>query len=186
MTEVKLKMSAPVRTVNIIKDTVYEESNHHQDESPQHKQDLIQLNSLCSALQQTITEFHQLHEKIFLDHKAQIVRLSIEIANKVLAKDIQERNYEIESIIAEAIKNVNTCEQITIRLNPEDLKTFQETVKSDCIQIPEKTMFVDDASVNNGECIIESNNGIFEYLILEHLSSIENALMETETQLKQT
>lgn len=185
MAELKLKMNAPVRTVNIIKDTQAQEANQQQDESLLHEQGLNQLSSLCSALQQAITEFHQLHEKLFLDHKEQIVRLSIEIANKILARDVQDRNYEIEKIIAEAMKTIDVSEQVTIRLNPVDLKTFQKKIENDNIQLPEKTLFIDDPSVNKAECVLESNNGIVEYLIHEHLSSIENVLLEAQTQTEQ-
>jgi flagellar biosynthesis/type III secretory pathway protein FliH len=46
-------------------------------------------------------------------------------------------------------------------------------------------LFVDDSSVKNGECIVETNEGVVEYLIQEHLSQIESALLEMKTEIEQ-
>lgn len=185
MTRLKLQLDAPVRSVRVLTGNESGTSTGSTQIPAQHQNANFQIDSLCSALQQAISDFQQLHENLFLSHKEQIIRLSIEIAGKILAKDIQDRNYEIEKVITEALATVDVPGDITIRLNPEDMKSLQKAVDCKDINLPEKAVFVDDSAVHHGECIIDTNNGTVEYLIQEHLSMIENALLGMHTQTEQ-
>lgn len=103
----------------------------------------------------------------------------MEIAAKILAKDIREGNYEIEQILLDAIQTIPVSSQMVVRLHPTDLETLRQAIKSKALELPEKLRFVDDPAVGLAECIVESDEGVIEHLIEDHLKQIEAVLGET-------
>src|SRR4030067_522779 len=59
--------------------------------------------------------FHFLHQN-----------LSVEIARKILMQKVENGDYEIESIIKEALKNAPGSQDVIVHLNPEDLEKCQK------------------------------------------------------------
>src|SRR4030043_1057227 len=60
----------------------------------------------CQALNGVIARLNQFCDKLYVEHREEIARLSIEIARKILMQKVENGDYEIESIIKEALKNV--------------------------------------------------------------------------------
>lgn len=143
------------------------------------EQQFQQIGSLCSALEQAIAAAEQSQRQYFVSQKDKIVRLSMEIAAKILAKDIREGNYEIEQILLDAIQTIPVSSQMVVRLHPTDLETLRQAIKSKALELPEKLRFVDDPAVGLAECIVESDEGVIEHLIEDHLKQIEAVLGET-------
>jgi flagellar assembly protein FliH len=139
-----------------------------------------QVDSLCKVLQQAAETLQRNTAELFFSHKEQIVRLSVKIAAKILAKNVQEQNYEIEKIISQALQTVPVSKQITIRLNPDDLKTMQELTNTNQFTAPQGVRFTHDASIGPSQCIIETDHGVIEYLIEEHLKQVADALLKTK------
>jgi len=180
MAAVALKLDMPIRSVTLLKEGANEEIRAEQI-SKEIKLQQQQIRSLCESLQQVITATEQAHQNLFVSQKEKIVRLSVDIASKILAKNIREGNYEIENIIIEAIQTIPVSGQTLVRLNPADLETLRQAAKNNVLEIPEKIQFVDDSRVGRAECIVESDQGVVEYLIEEHLKQIETALKETQS-----
>lgn len=130
------------------------------------------------ALQGIISRLNQFYDEIFAGHNEAIARLSVEIARKVLMRNISDGDYEIESIIKEALKNVPQSSSLVVRLNPHDLEGLQKLQKAG-----EATLtgieLVADTDVGRAECVIESSKGIIKLLIDEHLEQISKALIKT-------
>ncbi|MHC5145267.1 MAG: FliH/SctL family protein, partial [Planctomycetota bacterium] len=99
-------------------------------------------------------------------------------------KDQHERNYEIEKIISQALQTVPASRQTAIRLNPNDLKTMREMSDSNQFTVPEGVHFAGDASVGPAECIIETDHGVIEYLIEEHLKQVAGVLLKNKDEKK--
>lgn len=153
----------------------------HSDDRRCHENELQtqQLNTLCKALEQVIRAAEQSCENLFVSQKEKIIRLSIEVASKILARDIRHGEYEIEKILMGAIEPIAVSTHMIVRLHPADLETMRQAVKTNSIDLPEKIQFIDDPTVGPAECIVESDQGVIEYLIEEHLKQIETVLTET-------
>jgi flagellar biosynthesis/type III secretory pathway protein FliH len=133
-------------------------------------------DSLCGKLQSIIAKLDEYCNDVFAGHKEEIARLSVEIARKVLMQKIAERDYKLESIIKEAIENAPARNNLTIRLNPEDLALFQEAQKTGTADIFDGARFVADSNIGHAECMVESPKGIIKSLINGHLEEISKAL----------
>ena len=78
------------------------------------------LSQACRTLKSLTNKLNQFCDTIFAEHKEEIAKLSVEIARKVLMQKVQDGDYEIESIIKEALKNAPTRKDVVVHVNPED------------------------------------------------------------------
>jgi flagellar biosynthesis/type III secretory pathway protein FliH len=133
----------------------------------------------AAALEQAAQDIQDFSRQLFSSHREQLIRLSIEIAAKVLAKDIHQRNYEIEKIISQALEEVPQGRPVTVKLNPEDLKTYQKVLGQKDGPAPPHIHLAADGTVGPGQCIIETEQGVIEWIIEEHLKRISDALLSS-------
>lgn len=134
----------------------------------------------CQAMNGVVTKLNQFYEKMFAEQKEEIAKLSVEIARKILMQKVEDGDYEIQSIIKEALNNAPTQQDIVVHLNPEDLAECQKALQNE----PDGTLvdvkFVSDSNIGRAECLLESPKGIVESLINEHLERISKALKKAE------
>lgn len=133
---------------------------------------------LCLALQDVVARLNQLHDEIIAGHHEAIARLSVEIARKVLMRNISDGDYEMELIIKEALKNAPQGAGVVVRLNPQDLADFRKLHDADQPALLGVELTA-DASIGRAECVVESSKGIIKLLIDEHLEQISKALVKT-------
>jgi flagellar biosynthesis/type III secretory pathway protein FliH len=137
-----------------------------------------EMSQLYQILENLVTKLNQFYEEIFIGHKKEIAKLSVEIARKILTQRVEAGDYKIESIIEEAIKNAPARQDLVIHLNPDDLAQCQKTQPT-VITMP-GIKLVADPNIGRAECVIESPKGIVESLINEHLEQIGKALEKVE------
>ena len=134
---------------------------------------------LCQTLQSAIDQLNAFYEELFTGHNEAIARLSVEIARKVLMRNITDGDYEIEAIVKETLKNAPAVEDIVIRLNPQDLTDYR-TIQPSGDNLPTGVELLADPDIGRAECILESPKGIVQSLIDEHLERIGKALERTQ------
>ncbi len=132
------------------------------------------------ALQDAAVKLQQFQEEIFSSHKEQIVRLSVEIAGKILQKELADGNYEVEKIIQQALKEAPSRDGIVVRLNSDDLERYEKAIKDKGTEVPASVKLVPDEGIGPGQCVVETDKGMIEYFIQEHLKKISEALKITE------
>ena len=133
------------------------------------------------SLEQAAVNLQQFQEEIFSSHKEQIARLSIEIAGKILQKEIGDGKYDISKIITEALKAAPSQENVVVHLNADDLGRYEKELKGKKDEdIASHVKLVASANVGPGECVVETNKGMIEYFIEEHLKKVSEALKITE------
>ena len=132
------------------------------------------------ALQSLADKLNQFYDKIFVEHKEQIAKLSVEIARKILAQKVQEGDYQIESIVKESIKNSPTRQNMVVHLNPEDLAAYEKLQQDEGSGSLAGIEFIGDPNIGRAECLVESAKGTIESLINEHLERIGKALAKVE------
>jgi len=138
------------------------------------------LGGVCRTLQSVVAKLNQFYDEIFAGHKEEIAGLSVEIARKVLVQKVQQGDYEIESIVKEAIKNAPTPQDVVIHLNPEDLAECQKAQQDEADDVFAGIKFIADSNIGRAECLLESPKGIIKSLIDEHLERIGKALEKAE------
>ena len=134
----------------------------------------------CQALNAVVAKLNQFYDKIFAEHREEITKLSVEIARKILMQKVENGDYEIESIVKEALKNTPSCQDVVVHLNPEDLEQCQKAQQDEPNGTFVGIKFVSDANIGRAECLLESPKGIIESLIDQHLERIGQALNKAE------
>ena len=138
------------------------------------------LSQACRTLNSLIDKLNQFCDTIFAEHGEEIAKLSVEIARKIIMQKVQDGDYEIESIIKEALKNAPTRQDVLVHINPEDYvlcqKVQQDQPNGDLTGIK----FISDSNIGRAECLLETPKGIIKSLMNEHLEQIGNALKTAE------
>jgi len=132
------------------------------------------------AINVVVTKLNQFYDKLFVEHKEEIAKLSVEIARKILMQKVEDGAYEIESIVKEALNNAPTRQDIVVHLNPEDFAQYQKAQQDEPDSALAGIKFVSDQNIGRAECLLESPKGIIESLINEHLERVGKALKKAE------
>lgn len=144
------------------------------------KQQKERLAQVCQALQDAANKVNEFHENLCKGHKEQIAKLSVEIARKILVQKVEKGDYEIESIVKEALKNSPTREDVAVHLNPDDLVQCQKVQQDEPNGTLAGVRLVADPNIGRAECLLETPKGIVESFINEHIERIGEALKKVE------
>lgn len=134
---------------------------------------LARLESLSSALQQERAEF-------FSRIEPELVRLSIAIAEKVIARELELRPDTVLDLLRTALKRIRDRENLRISVNPRDLEHVKQA-RDDLISAVDglrKLEISEDRRVGPGGCVIESPSGTLDARINTQLDEITRALTD--------
>jgi len=136
-----------------------------------------QINQMLGNVVGKLNEFYN---GAFAAHKDEIARLSVEIARKILVQKVENGDYEIESIVKEALNNAPARHDVVVHLNPDDLSQYQKLREDEPGEDLGGVKFVPDANIGRAQCLLETPKGIIESLIDQHLEQVGNALKKVK------
>lgn len=137
------------------------------------------IRQAAEAIGKAAAQVETAGREVFASHREAVIQLALEIAAKILARDLQDGNYRIEQILREALQETPAAQVRTIRLHPEDLETYQRYLKDNPDELPGRVHLVGDWSLGHAECVVETEQGILDWLIEEQLRRVSEALLET-------
>jgi flagellar assembly protein FliH len=126
------------------------------------------------VLEAAAEKLHRIYEKMIVEHRQGIAKLAVAIARKILAQKVKDGDYQIESIIQEALNNSPTRQNVVVHLNPQDLAHCQQMQQGDGAFASVK--LVADPDIGPAQCVIDTPKGKVEALIEEHLEQVTRAL----------
>jgi len=157
------------------------------------KAETVQLYRVLSSLVDKISKFY---DELLARHKEEIAKLSVEIARRVLMQKVQKGDYQIETIVKEALTNVPVRQDVVVHLNPGDLAQLQKPegsrsggsrkdegsreAGSHASSVLADIKFIADSSIGPAECLVDTPKGVIKSLIDEHLTRISEALEKAE------
>jgi flagellar assembly protein FliH len=139
-----------------------------------------ELARLLEILNGIADGLHQLHEQTLARNRAEIARLALEIARRILRYKVDQGDYEIQAIVEEALKRAPTRQNVVVRLNPEDVSRCQQLQKANPQSPFAELELTADWNIGRGECLVETPKGIVQSFIEEHLEHISEALQKVE------
>jgi flagellar biosynthesis/type III secretory pathway protein FliH len=140
------------------------------------EQQKSQLSRLVATVQGITDGLHELQDQTLAHNRAEIARLAVEIARKILMYKVGKGDYEIQAIVEEALKRAPTRQNIVVHLNPEDLPRCQQ-LQQENPQGPFADLeLTADWSIGRSACLVETPKGIVKSFIEEHLEQIGEAL----------
>ena len=182
MATLTINLETPIEKVDMVNgtDTVTDTECAGQGQPESLDAEREQLTGICKTLDEAAAQMKQFHKELFSVHGEQIAKLSIEIAEKILLHEIGEGRYEIEKIIQEALKNAPSQNNVVVKLNQGDIELYQKTVKETGKDVLANIELVADANVGPCQCVVETDKGVIEYFIEQHLQQIGKALTGSE------
>jgi flagellar biosynthesis/type III secretory pathway protein FliH len=143
-------------------------------------QQKAQLDHLCQAVNSIAGGLSRLYQETLARNRTEIARLAVEIARRILVCKVGKGDYDMQSIVEEALKLAPTRQNIVIRLNPDDLPLCQQRQRENPADPFAELEFTPDWSIGRGECLVETPRGIVKSFLEEHLEHIAEALQKVE------
>ena len=129
-----------------------------------------------SNLTDAIITFMSAKEKIYDEVAPKILEISMEVAKKIIKKEVETDKDFILGMIKEALEKLNKNEkQIIIRVSPEDKEYVKNNIDNllEKLQIEAKISVQQDIKLSMGSVIVETNNGLVDASIDTGLQIIE-------------
>lgn len=112
-----------------------------------------------------------------------LLTLTLEIARKVVKDEIRQDPQVVLRIIQDALRRVGAGMKLRIRVNPLDLELAREN-KSSFLSLVEglrQIEIIEDRRVEQGGCLIETDQGILDARPTTQLQEIEQALLHSSS-----
>lgn len=138
------------------------------------------IEEALGTLNQAVKE----RKTIIKDSEQEILRLAIKVAEQIIRSEVSLHRDVCLNIVAEAISRVSDREQIIVRVNRDDaeyLKRYKDRLTG-MLDGVKSFSILEDANVEPGGCIIETNLGFVDAKISTKLKSIEEALKKVSAE----
>lgn len=116
--------------------------------------------------------------KLLEDLEKDIIKLVIEIYEKILDREIKEDDSMITSLVLKGIKNLDPTDKLTIIVSKEDFDTLNEAKN----EILAKASLINelevkyDINLSKGDCILETSKGNIDISIKDQIKEVRELL----------
>ena len=142
---------------------------------------LEQAKSDIQDVKNAITSFLGAKQAVFDYIAPDILELSVDIAQKIIKKELQQDpNIILDNILA-LLKGLSKEEtKITLRVNPTQVSLLKSEVPNLLNEagLDAKVLVVPDETIMEGGCVVTTNNGVIDATIETQLAVISEALRE--------
>jgi type III secretion protein L len=118
-------------------------------------------------------------ERYFEGGEAELLKLSIKIAQKIIGQELQLSPGTIAAIVREALKSARRNDELTIQVNPaqiEDLRARISSIQEE-FGSTRSIHVVESHAISPGGCIIVSDAGSIDAQLETQLAHIETLLL---------
>jgi flagellar assembly protein FliH len=144
-----------------------------------YKAGLDQSHADIALFRDEISKFMNARKDVFEYIAPDILEISVDVAKKIIKKELTTDPQAIINSILDVLKNVSKSEpKITIRVKPQDAQFIKDILPNVTYQygIESKINIVADPAVEEGGCIFQTNNGIVDASIDTQLEIIKKTL----------
>jgi flagellar assembly protein FliH len=129
---------------------------------------------------QTLEELKGLRRNLLTGSEREVVRLSLEVAKKVVKREVSVDEELILALVKVALSRLADQSVMTIRVNPKDGQSILHFRESpghrdswhDGIKL------VEDPMITRGGCLIETDSGVIDARVEEQFREIEKGFFE--------
>src|SRR5574344_1116824 len=158
-----------------------EEAGAIKDASAQegYKDGIEKASEDIQALRDSIKEFLSAKDDVFGYIAPDIVQISVDIAGKIIKKEIEQNPQTVLDMVMDVLKNISKDEkQINIKVNPSELTFLKEGLAENVsnMGLEAKVRVTPDETVDEGGCVVYTANGVIDATINTQLEIIKEAL----------
>lgn len=145
-----------------------------------------ELHNVFNTMRTAAEGLLELREKALLDSESDLLKLSVIMAEKVIAGVVEQDQEIVLRLIKTAVKGLNDQEELLIRLHPEDHQLLTSTSQPELQQaLPGiKFQLKSDAAVEKGSCLLETERGTVDASFTAQLDEIYRRFQEERTAVK--
>lgn len=143
-----------------------------------YKAGMEQAQAEIEKVRNSIVEFLKAKQDVFEYIAPDILEISVEIARKIVKKEIEQNPEIVLETILDVLKTVSRDEtKITLKVNPEQINFVKENIPSilTAAGLDVRTNIVADDTIEIGGCVVQTNNGIVDATIATQLDIIKEA-----------
>lgn len=134
-------------------------------------------------IREKLVDFFNTKEVIFDRFTTCIYDIAVEMAKRIIKKEIKDDKESTLTIIKGALEEVNKTEnKITLKVMPQDVEIVRDKIpeyfKENYIEA--KLSVVPDNSIKEGGVVVETSNGIIDATIETQIAIMEKALTNKE------
>ncbi|MBO5737849.1 hypothetical protein J6R97_00755 [bacterium] len=140
---------------------------------------LEKANSDIEKFRAEMSNFMNATKEVFEYIAPDILEISVNIAKTIVKKELDSDPQAIINTIIDILKTVSKSEQkITIRVKPQAVQFIKDTIPNITYQygIDTKINIISDPSIEDGGCILQTNNGIVDASVNTQIEIIKQAL----------
>ncbi len=138
-----------------------------------------EIGSLRENLAQTIDRISGLANEISAKLETEAVALALEIAKKVVAREVGIDQEVVLSVTKNALSKLHSRCLASVHLHPQDLAFVQE--QRNKLNFHGSLELIEDASVTPGGCLIHTDTGDIDARIESQFDEITNGLLGIDT-----
>ncbi len=142
---------------------------------------LSQARADLEDVKNAITAFLSAKQDVFNYIAPDIMEISVEIAQKIIKKELQQDPSIILDNITEILKGLSKEEtKITLRVNPVQVSLLKAEIPDvmNNVGLEAKVLIVPDETIMEGGCMVTTTNGVIDATIETQLSVISECLKE--------
>ena len=154
------------------------------------KEGSAEVNRLIERMHTIVEKTMEKRQEILSETEQQIVDLVLLLARKVVKVISENQKNVVTSNVIHALRKVKTKGDVTIRVNLLDVQMTTEHIKEflERVENSQNITVVEDISVDQGGCIVETDFGSIDARISSQLHELEQKIIEIspiKTQPKQ-
>lgn len=144
-----------------------------------YRKGLEQAETDMAEFRKNVTVFMNAAKDVFEYIAPDILEISVDIAKKVIKKEVETDPQVLMNTIVDVLKTVFKSEpKVNIRVRPQAVQFIKDTLPNITYQygIDAKINIVADPSIEEGGCVFQTNNGIVDASIDTQVEIIKKAL----------
>ncbi len=146
-----------------------------QGETAGRKTAVKEMEATMQKYADSIQEISRVRSSLCAQTEKEVVQLAMEIAKKVVNREIQVDRNIIQTLVRVALSRVTEKKSVTVRLNPVDYKFLMEQSHGKAGDEGCDVSLQSDNSIEQGGCLVETCCGDIDARIGEKFREVENA-----------
>jgi len=131
---------------------------------------------------ETLNDAIKERKKIIKDSEAEILRLSLKVAEQIIRSEVSLHRDVCLNIVSEAIGRVSDREQVIIKVNRDDIehiKKYKDKIAG-LVDGIKSLSIIEESGIEPGGCVIETNLGYVDARISTKIKAIEEAFKKVK------
>lgn len=133
-------------------------------------------------LHETVRSLRDERQTMKAEMEQIVTELAVAIASRLLHMKISTGDYAVESLVREVMERLDSGQQVTVRLHPDDLALLHKRLdkQPSALDDGDHMQLVADPSLERGDCVASSGDLSVSSRMKDRLAELRDDLSESE------